>query len=138
MTWARAASCTGGLISWTLPDIGSRARIKASEADAEALLARFDGMVLNALRETETALTVYARESERNALLRVAKDNARVAAGCSPRLYQAGRVPYLVTVDTDLTLSSYEASVANSDAQLTLDQVNLFLSLEGGWRRRGD
>ena len=128
----------GPLISWTIPDSGSRARIKASEADAEALLARFDGVVLNALRETETALTLYAKELERNALLRAARDNARVAAGYSRRLYQAGRAPYVSTVDTDLTLASYEASVANSDAQLALDQVNLFLALGGGWQRRDE
>ena len=46
------------LIRWTLPGEGAHARIRGVEAGADAAVARFDGAVLNALRETETQ-TLY-------------------------------------------------------------------------------
>ena len=42
------------MIRWTLPGEGAHARIRGVEAGADAAVARFDGAVLNALRETET------------------------------------------------------------------------------------
>ena len=52
----------GPLISWSVPNTGvARARIAQAEAADRAALARFDGVVINALRETETSLSVYAR-----------------------------------------------------------------------------
>ncbi|QND84739.1 Outer membrane protein TolC [Chromobacterium vaccinii] len=125
----------GPLISWTIPDSGARARVKAAEADTDAALAHFDGVVLNALRETETALTFYARDLERNADLRSARDNARAAAHDNRRLYAAGRAPYLASLDADRALAGNESALAASDAQLALDQVSLFLALGGGWEQ---
>ncbi|OVE49868.1 efflux transporter outer membrane subunit [Chromobacterium violaceum] len=125
----------GPLISWTIPDSGARARVKAAEADADAALAHFDGVVLNALRETETALTFYAKDLERNADLRSARDNARAAAQDNRRLYAAGRAPYLASLDADRALAGNESALAASDAQVALDQVNLFLALGGGWEQ---
>ncbi|AXE32172.1 RND transporter [Chromobacterium phragmitis] len=125
----------GPLISWTLPDSGARARVKAAEADADAALAHFDAVVLNALRETETALTFYAKDLERNADLRSARDNARAAAQDNRRLYAAGRAPYLASLDADRALAGNEAALAASDAQLAQDQVTVFQALGGGWEQ---
>src|ERR1700738_4836330 len=41
----------GPLISWTFPAHGARQRVQEAEATTQAELARFDGVVLNALRE---------------------------------------------------------------------------------------
>ena len=92
-------------------------------------------MVLNALRETETALTFYAKDLERNADLRSARDNARAAAQDNRRLYAVGRTPYLTSLDADRALAGNESALAASDAQVALDQVNLFLALGGGWEK---
>lgn len=126
----------GPLISWTIPDNGARARVKAAKADSEASLARFDGVVLNALRETETALTFYAKDLDRNAALRSARDNAQKAAQDNHRLYAAGRAPFLTSLDADRTLAGNDAALAASDAQVAQDQVNLFLALGGGWEQK--
>lgn len=123
----------GSLISWTLPGEGEHARIRQTEAGADAALARFDGVVLAALRETETSLTVYAHELTRNAALRSARDEAATAQSQAQRLYRAGRSPYLTGLDAERTSASAEAALAASDAQLALDQVDLFLALGGGW-----
>ena len=121
------------LISWTLPGEGEHARIRATEAGADAALARFDGTVLNALRETETSLTVYAHELDRNAALKLARDEAATAEAQAQRLYRAGKSPYLTGLDAQRTLATTEAALAASDAAVAADQVNLFLALGGGW-----
>jgi outer membrane protein TolC len=123
----------GPLISWTLPSGGERARIREANAAADAAFAKFDGVVLTALRETETDLSTYARDLDRNAELRAARDEAAQAQAQAQRLYRAGRSPYLAGLDAQRTLATTEAALATSDGQVAADQVKLFLSLGGGW-----
>ncbi|TCS39355.1 NodT family efflux transporter outer membrane factor (OMF) lipoprotein [Paucimonas lemoignei] len=124
----------GSLISWTLPMTGpARSRIAQAEAGSEAALARFDATVLNALRETESALTVYARGLDRNARLRSARDQSALASQQAHKLYDYGRTDFLTALDADRSLANAESALASSDAQLVADQVALFLALGGGW-----
>jgi NodT family efflux transporter outer membrane factor (OMF) lipoprotein len=124
----------GPLISWNLPSTSSaRVHIAQAKAGTEGALARFDSVVLNALRETESALTVYARELDRNAMLRAARDQSALASRQTGKLYRFGRTDFLAALDADRTLASAENALAASDAQLAADQVQLFLALGGGW-----
>ena len=124
----------GPLISWNLPATSSaRSHIAQAKANTAGALARFDGVVLNALRETESALTIYARELDRNAALRAARDQSALASRQTAKLYQFGRTDFLSQLDADRTLASAESLLAASDAQLAADQVQLFLALGGGW-----
>lgn len=126
----------GPLISWTLPDTGSAySRIAQAEAGSAMALARFDAAVLNALRDVETALTVYARELDRHASLTAARDQDALASNQSRSLFDAGRTDYLSALDAQRTLAAAETSLALSEAQLSADQVNLFLALGGGWEQ---
>lgn len=125
----------GGLISWHIPDAGARARVKVTEAEAEAALARFDGVVFNALREVETALNAYGRDLDRLAYWRAAHQHARQLAQQSRQLYQAGRAPYQHSVDADRALSSVDTSLANAEVAVAVDQVRVFMTLGGGWER---
>ncbi|MFL6676375.1 MAG: efflux transporter outer membrane subunit [Massilia sp.] len=124
----------GPLISWSLPALSSaHVHIAQAEAGTKAALARFDGIVLNALRETESALTVYARELDRNAALKAARDQSALASEQAGKLYRFGRTDFLTVLDADRSLASAESAVAASDAELASDQVALFLALGGGW-----
>ncbi len=125
----------GPLISWTLPTSSGRARIAEAEASTAGALARFDGVVLNALRETESAMTVYARELDRNAALQAARAQSALAASQSHRLYDAGKIDFLTVLDADRTLAANDSALAASDAQVAADQVTLFLALGGGWEQ---
>ncbi len=124
----------GPLISWEFPDrTRVKARIRAAQADREALLARFDGVVLTALKETESALEVHARDQERRIILESARTQAQNAARDTQRLFEAGRIGYLPVLDALRTLSQIEQSVAAAESRVAADQVNLFLALGGGW-----
>lgn len=124
----------GPLISWTLPDRGARARVAATQAGAEEALARFDQVVLDALRETQTILSQYAEDLRRVAALRDARDKARAAAQAERRLYSAGRQPYLSSLDAERSLAATEATLADAEARVSRDQIKLFLALGGGWQ----
>jgi len=123
----------GPLISWALPSSGTRARIRATEAGAEAALAEFDHTVLQALRETQTALDRYAQDLRRLQSLQVAQQQATLAAAQNRRLYQGGRTPYLSSLDADRSLATADATLADAQAQVSRDQIHLFLALGGGW-----
>ncbi|MET0983185.1 MAG: TolC family protein [Telluria sp.] len=124
----------GPLIQWNLPATSSaRSHIAQAQANTAGALAKFDSVVLNALRETESALTVYARELDRNAALRAARDQSALASKQTARLYQFGRTDLLAALDADRTLANAESVLAASDTQLAADQVQLFLALGGGW-----
>ncbi|WP_256347669.1 TolC family protein, partial [Pseudomonas gingeri] len=55
----------GPAISWTVPTNGARARIREAEATTQGVLAHFDGVVLNAIRETQTSLAQYTAQLDR-------------------------------------------------------------------------
>lgn len=124
----------GPLISWTLPNTGVvDARIAQAEASTRMALARFDGTVLNALRETETTLSAYAHELDRRTALQASRDTATSVVQQARQLYTAGKTGYLDTLDAERSLATSEAALATSEAQLADDQVLLFLALGGGW-----
>lgn len=125
----------GPLISWTIPNTGAvQARIAEAQANTRAAYARFDATVLNALRETESALEIYARQLDRDASLRAARDQSAEAARQARTLYQYGKTDYLTVLDAERTLASNESALAASRADLANDQITLFLALGGGWQ----
>jgi multidrug efflux system outer membrane protein len=124
----------GPLITWQFPDrTRTQARIRSADAEQQLAIARFDGSVLNALKETESALEVYARDLERRALLEKAREKAQRAAQDTQQLFTLGRSGYLPVLDATRTLIGVEQSVSAADSKLAADQVNLFLALGGGW-----
>jgi NodT family efflux transporter outer membrane factor (OMF) lipoprotein len=128
----------GPLISWTIPNTGAvQARIAEAQAGTRAAYARFDATVLNALRETESALEIYARELDRHAALSAARNQSAEAAGQARTLYNYGKTDYLTVLDAERTLASNESALAASEAQLAGDQIAVFLALGGGWQTDG-
>ncbi len=129
----------GPLISWTVPNTGvARARIAQAEAGQRAAFAKFDGTVLTALRETETALDAYAHELQREQSLQAARDAATTVAEQARRLYRSGKIGYLDALDAERSLAAAEGMLAASAASLADEQVSLFQALGGGWEADGD
>jgi NodT family efflux transporter outer membrane factor (OMF) lipoprotein len=126
----------GPLISWSFPNISAaRARIAGSEADTREALANFDGTVLTALEETETALSNYTREIERNAALHAAQSGAATASRITHARQREGQIDFLSVLDADRTSADADADLAASDARIAQAQVELFRALGGGWEK---
>ncbi|AEQ94457.1 outer membrane efflux protein [Xanthomonas oryzae pv. oryzicola BLS256] len=112
---------------------GAHARVRATEAGADAALAQFDHTVLQALRDVQTTLSRYAQDLDRLHLLEQAQQQAELASSQNRRLYQSGRTPYLSSLDAERTLATADMTLANAQAQVSQDQIQLFLTLDGGW-----
>ncbi|HEU4958882.1 MAG TPA: TolC family protein [Sphingomonas sp.] len=124
----------GPLISWSFPNRAvARARIAGAEAGVGAALAAFDSAVLAALRDTETNLSRYARQREQVTDLVRARDTAAQAEAQAAKLYHYGRADFLQLLDAQRSLADSEQALANARAAMLDRQVDVFLSLGGGW-----
>jgi len=125
----------GPLLSWAFPNLeGGRARVAQAEATTKAALASFDGVVLQALQETETALSADSHALERRQSLNAATEQARTAAKITRAQLREGRVDFLTVLDSERTLADVEADLAQADAQVAEAQIALFRALGGGWQ----
>lgn len=123
----------GGLISWNPNPNAARARIAAAEADTQEALATFDGAVLRALQETETALSAYARTLDRRAALQAARNEAEAAANIARARQREGDIDSLGLLDAERTFADADAQLAAADAAIAVAQIDLFTALGGGW-----
>lgn len=124
----------GPLVSWSFPNqTHARAAIDRSKADTREALANFDGTVLRALGETETALSNYAHELDRRQALGIARDEAEHAVTIVRAQQREGRVDSLSLLDVERTFAEAEADLAEADARVADLQVDLFRALGGGW-----
>jgi outer membrane protein, multidrug efflux system len=123
----------GPSLTWEANRNPARARIAEAEAESRVRLAQFDGAVLTALREAETALTTYAHDLDRHSALAAVTAEARTAVVQATTLYRGGRVGFLDLLDAERSLASAQSALAASDTQLSGDQVAIFLALGGGW-----
>lgn len=124
----------GPLIDWAFPNREPvRARIESASANATASLAAFDGTVLTALQETETALSDYARALEQRRALTAAEAAAAKAAQITRAQNREEVIDSLQTLDAERTLAEAQAATADQDALVSRLQVDLFRALGGGW-----
>lgn len=126
----------GPLINWQLNQSAARARIAGAQADSQAALATFDGTVLGALQETETALSAYSHAIERAHALQNARDQAARAAGIARDRQREGAIDGLELLDTERTLADTEADLATAKANIAERQIDLFRALGGGWQEK--
>lgn len=128
----------GPLLSWNLNQGRARARIAGAEADTQGALATFDGSVLTALEETETALSNYKGAIARRQALGQARDAAERAARITRAQRREGQIDSLSQLDTERTFADAEAAVALADAQISRAQIDVFRALGGGWQRASE
>ena len=126
----------GPMISWAFPNQEAiRARIGGAKADAKADLASFDGTVLRALEETETALSAYRNALVRKERLGSARDAAERAANVSLARESRGQIDSLDVLDAQRTLAQSEADYAAATRAVAFAQVDLFRALGGSWQQ---
>ena len=131
---AGATYSVGPGLSWTVPNIlAARARIDQAGGLASAALAGFDGVVLRALKEAETALAAYAAELDHHLALAEAQRSADDALRLATIQFQAGSVSFLDLITSEQTAVAADQALAQSDQTISADQVAVFQALGGGW-----
>lgn len=128
LTWL-----VGPLINWTANRTAARARVAGAEADTQAALAEFDSRVLQALQETETALSNYRQVIARRSALQSATTQAESAARITRARQREGGISSLELLDAERTVADAQAALADADARIAGAQIDLFRSLGGNW-----
>ena len=124
----------GPLITWTFPNVlVARAEVIQARAQASGDIASFNSVVLNALKETEQALTTYDAELSRHtSLVANVNDNQRAFDLAEVQL-QRGSISFPDLLQSERNLVTARADLAGSDQALIDDQVTVFQDLGGGW-----
>jgi NodT family efflux transporter outer membrane factor (OMF) lipoprotein len=124
----------GPLVSWSFPNRKvARVRIGQASAEADAAFASFDGLVLIALQQTETALSSYAQARGRLGALERAASAAGRASADAERLQRFGRTPFLDVLNAQASYAVAQSNLSAARASLIDRQIDLFLALGGGW-----
>jgi multidrug efflux system outer membrane protein len=121
------------ILEWQANQSAVRARIAGANADAKLALAHLDGVVLKALADAESAMSVYAHDLERESSTRAARDDAAEAVNEAQTLQRRGRATALAVLDAQRTLAAAESSLAELESAISEDQVAIFMALGGGW-----
>ncbi len=125
----------GPFAHWTLFDGGRRqANIDRSNARTQAALTEYEESVLVALRDVESALTVYRSDQVRRETLgRLVDDNKR-AVDIAQRQYEQGLITLLDVLEVQRNLFASEDALAVSNHAVWTDLVSIYKALGGGWQ----
>jgi outer membrane protein, multidrug efflux system len=128
----------GPTVQWEIFEAGSiRANIRVQNARQEQALDSYQQTVLVALEDAENALTAYAREQvRRESLSQSARANEQ-ALELSTQLYKSGLADFLHVLDSEHSLDTAQDALVQSDRTVSLDLVQLYKALGGGWQTAG-
>lgn len=122
-------------IQWNLLQGGSlRANVRVQSARAEQALDSYRQTVLVALEDAENALVAYSKEQTRRASLAQSEQSSDAAFHLSSELYRSGLVDFLNVLDAERTLYAAQEALVGSTEAVSLDLVQLYKALGGGWQ----
>jgi len=124
----------GPSIQWQIFEAGSLvANVHVQNARQEEALNVYQQTVLVALKETENALTAYAKEQVRRDSLNESVDADRRALDIAQELYKSGLVDFLRVLSSETSLYVAQDALVQSDQTVSLNLVQLYKALGGGW-----
>ena len=137
---ALGASGTGvaaliGALSVPIFDWG--AQVTASEqalAELDRARAAYSAVLLEALEETENALTGITTAQRREHALQRALDAAESAADLAMQQYKAGLTDYQTILNTQRSLYNARETLQSNKADLATQLIALYRAMGGGWQ----
>ena len=90
--------------------------------------------MLVALEEVENALTAYAKEQVRRQSLSQSVAANQQALELSTQLYKSGLADFIRVLDSERSLYAAQDALVQSDQSVSLDLVQLYKALGGGWQ----
>ncbi len=126
----------GPTVQWELFEAGRIvADVHVQTARQQEALNTYQQTFLVALEDTENALTAYAKEQVRRESLTRAVDADQQALDLARQLYTNGLVDFLNVLDSETALYSAQDALEQSDQTVSLDLVQLYKALGGGWEQ---
>ncbi len=125
-------------ISWAAFDFGTvKARLRASKAQADGAAAEYEKAVLLALEDTENALTRYAKQQARLAIVAEQAQAARRAEQLAQIRYREGSEDFLTLLDAQRTQLAADDALAAAESTVNVSVVGVYKAL-GGWGQQQD
>jgi NodT family efflux transporter outer membrane factor (OMF) lipoprotein len=125
----------GPTVQWEIFEAGSiRANVRVQNARQEQALDTYQQTVLVALEDVENALTAYAREQTRRESLSQSVQANEQALELSTQLYKSGLADFLTVLDSERSLYTAQDALVQSRQTVSLDLVQLYKALGGGWQ----
>jgi multidrug efflux system outer membrane protein len=125
----------GPTVQWEIFQAGSiRANVRVQNARQEQALDSYQQTVLVALEDAENALTAYAREQARRESLSQSVQADEQALELSTQLYNNGLADFLHVLDSERSLYAAQDALVQSDQTVSLNLVQLYKALGGGWQ----
>ena len=110
-----------------------RSNIAVQTSRQRQAVTSYQSSVLNALEEVQNALANYSQEQERRDRLNRAAEQSQVAVDLATEQYRAGLADFLSVLDAQRELYAAEDQAVQSQTTVTIDVVNLYRALGGGW-----
>jgi NodT family efflux transporter outer membrane factor (OMF) lipoprotein len=124
----------GPVISWPALNLGRvKARADVARAREAEARARYEQVVLQALREVETSLVTYRMARERLARLEEAAAASERAADLARLRFEGGVSDFLQVLDAERTQLDAQDQLARSRTETVTAYVDLYRSLGGTW-----
>ncbi len=124
----------GPNIRWPILQGGRlHARVKLEELQAETAMQQYEQSVLNALRDSETALVRYGQELQTRRRMERAVDINQRAVALAHERYQSGEDDLLSVISAQHQLAAAEMEQVRSETRSVLNLISLYKALGGGW-----
>lgn len=108
-----------------------RAGIDLADARQKEAYFEYEKTILEALKETETALKLLIKEEERRQHLETSVHHLREARRLAELRYREGIANFIEVLDSERAIFAEEMNLAESKAQTTIYLISLFKSLGG-------
>ncbi len=124
----------GPSVRWNLFDGGQvRAQIRVEDARLEQSILIYERTVLQAIEETETAMTAFIEQRLRVSAIERAAVAARETLRLATNLYKEGLVGFQDVLDAQRRVLSAESEVSEARGLASQNMVSLYKALGGGW-----
>jgi outer membrane protein TolC len=134
LNWMAHDWTAGPTVQWQLFEAGALvANLHVQNARQQAALAQYEQTVLVAMQDVENALTAYAREQVRRESLEESVAADQRALLLATQLYKSGLVDFLHVLTSESALYTEQDTLMLSDQTVSLDLVQLYKALGGGW-----
>ena len=120
----------GAILDIPIFDAGRRrAEVDIQRAEADAALAQYKSTLLDAIRETETALLQIQALTEQKTELEKAVQSSQSAFNQLNALYREGLADFIDVLDSQRTLISSREAVVAADANIALAYIDLYTAV---------
>ncbi len=136
-TWDARQYALGPSITLPIFEGGRlRGTLRLRQAEQQEAAISYQSTVLQALHDVDNALTAYADEQRRQQDLQQAVSSSARALYLARARYVAGVTDFLNTLEAQRTLLDAQQQAADSTVTLSMNLVQLYKALGGGWESK--